>query len=503
MEQKIATFSKKDSKDEKIDRALLCFICKMDFEDKPKSFLPCFHAAHTNCLKTRMIKNPMNYPCTVCKKNPNESSEKDPSAFVENLLDDKFLKEFYDKKSLAVINQNLKNWGQCNAKFMIDPSNPNYEEKNGGGEYISIEAADCKANNRIKCSDCKKESWVGWNACPFHNFMTCEQYLKSQDTVKCRYWDSDIEESAEHQLHKTHNCCNKEECIQLNILACHKTLECGHLCNGCAKSETHMTCLYPEWVEKNEEPSNGINHEEGCAICMEEIKTRPSILCKCKHIFDIECILSRLQAKWSTANIDFTHLNCWCNTPIETDHPEIEKIIQEDRELEEKVKIVAVEAAQKDGLDKDDFSGAPFNNDFEKYAVHKVAVFQCYDCGKPYSAGLKDCGAPNFKKEDCFWGDCSNEKLGETQGVTKCQIHGTDLIVYKCKYCCNEASFFCWGTTHFCGDCHEIQEEDPEFELSKPEELSQCGGAQKCPLKIQHPPNGTVEFSIRWGGCEQ
>jgi hypothetical protein len=109
MEQKIATFSKKDSKDEKIDRALLCFICKMDFEDKPKSFLPCFHAAHTNCLKTRMIKNPMNYPCTVCKKNPNESSEKDPSAFVENLLDDKFLKEFYDKKSLAVINQNLKN----------------------------------------------------------------------------------------------------------------------------------------------------------------------------------------------------------------------------------------------------------------------------------------------------------------------------------------------------------------------------------------------------------
>ena len=25
---------------------------------------------------------------------------------------------------------------------------------------------------------------------------------------------------------------------------------------------------------------------------------------------------------------------------------------------------------------------------------------------------------------------------------------------FKCKYCCSIALFFCWGTTHFCNDCH-------------------------------------------------
>ena len=38
-----------------------------------------------------------------------------------------------------------------------------------------------------------------------------------------------------------------------------------------------------------------------------------------------------------------------------------------------------------------------------------------------------------------------------------CPKHGTEAIEWKCKFCCSVASWFCWGTTHFCDDCHRKQ----------------------------------------------
>ena len=38
--------------------------------------------------------------------------------------------------------------------------------------------------------------------------------------------------------------------------------------------------------------------------------------------------------------------------------------------------------------------------------------------------------------------------------VQICPKHGSDFMVYKCRYCCSVAVFFCFGTTHFCNQCH-------------------------------------------------
>merc|ERR1712083_497873 len=39
----------------------------------------------------------------------------------------------------------------------------------------------------------------------------------------------------------------------------------------------------------------------------------------------------------------------------------------------------------------------------------------------------------------------------------------------KCRYCCSIASFFCWGTTHFCRACHRNS-----LELTSMIKLVQC-----------------------------
>ena len=90
----------------------------------------------------------------------------------------------------------------------------------------------------------------------------------------------------------------------------------------------------------------------------------------------------------------------------------------EDRKFEKTVEEVAIKSATNDGMDKDDYSKAPYNGDFNKYAIEKMAVYQCYECKKPYPAGRKDCGQPSMKKEDCYCSECTVKKLGPIKGIS-------------------------------------------------------------------------------------
>ena len=86
-------------------------------------------------------------------------------------------------------------------------------------------------------------------------------------------------------------------------------------------------------------------------------------------------------------------------------------------------------------------------------------------------------------------------------GVTNCKLHGKDFIDYKCKFCCQVASWFCWGTTHFCDDCHKRQNNGDYLTRKKEHELPQCGTPAKCPLKLKHPINGKEEFALGCSVC--
>lgn len=95
----------------------------------------------------------------------------------------------------------------------------------------------------------------------------------------------------------------------------------------------------------------------------------------------------------------------------------------------------------------------------------------------------------DYKPEDSVCGGCS---LIQSQGVHNCQIHGKEFIEWKCRYCCSMASFFCFGTTHFCDKCHR--------NVSRLKVIA-CPGKDKCPLGIEHPPNGAEKNSEYAMGC--
>ena len=63
-------------------------------------------------------------------------------------------------------------------------------------------------------------------------------------------------------------------------------------------------------------------------------------------------------------------------------------------------------------------------------------------------------------------------------GISNCKTHGKDYIELKCRYCCQSALWFCFGTTHFCDPCHNgarvVVKCDPNV----------------CQLKGDHIPNG-------------
>lgn len=149
------------------------------------------------------------------------------------------------------------------------------------------------------------------------------------------------------------------------------------------------------------------------------------------------------------------------------------------------------------------YAGPEYGGSFEKYAIDKMAVYKCFECKKPYPAGKKECDRAERNEEELMCQTCVALKVGPIKGVTECDIHGKDFIIYKCRFCCSPSEWFCWGDTHFCDSCHDRQNNEEFLDEKDPDYFKQCGGSQNCPLKLEHPPNGTVEYALWCGLCHQ
>jgi len=137
--------------------------------------------------------------------------------------------------------------------------------------------------------------------------------------------------------------------------------------------------------------------------------------------------------------------------------------------------------------------------------MDRFAYYLCHKCKKPYFGGEKQCAvaAPeNFDPEELICGGCAPGAAEQN-----CSKHGRDYLEYKCRYCCSIAIWFCFGTTHFCEECHSAFSELQDREKDT---LPQCpvapravkieNGEGKCPLGIDHPPTGE-EFALGCGIC--
>merc|ERR1712146_151136 len=137
------------------------------------------------------------------------------------------------------------------------------------------------------------------------------------------------------------------------------------------------------------------------------------------------------------------------------------------------------------------------------YALHRFAYYRCHKCGDAYYGGEAQCEAGMAGKEV----DESELVCPRCQPFSAevCTKHG--LTTWKCRFCCSEAVFFCFGTTHFCELCHNDPGGMQNLESSG--RLPTCpagpNGKQlegECPLHIVHPPTGT-EFCLGCPLCAQ
>lgn len=269
-------------------------------------------------------------------------------------------------------------------------------------------------------------------------------------------------------------------------IICDETLPCGHGCCGRKGEHSHPPCVELKCLQELGDSN------EHCVICYSKYRYEPTIALYCGHMYHFDCIKTRIEGQWTGALINFEFLLCpLCKQMVI--HPDLDKLIKPSKDLHSIVRDKALERFKYMKLDDaeeiKDKSSVYYNNP-EKYAMARFCYYQCYKCKQPYFGGMKECNAEqrvqDFNHKDLICGSCSSQG-----GKGDCLKHGSTYVEYKCRFCCNVACWFCWGTTHFCNDCHNIA---AQISKKPKSELPQCT------CNVKHPPNGE-EFCLGCSVC--
>jgi IBR domain, a half RING-finger domain/Zinc finger, C3HC4 type (RING finger) len=420
------------------------------------------------------------------------------------------LKAFLDGHSQLFVscpNPECKNLFEAIAGSVEDASS--VDATGPDGKPLTKEALEHRAQHRFRCSKCTTIFCSHCNAQPYHDGFTCEKWKEYENAKHCRYCETQLTDENTAPMGPKDGAgveavCTSEECVSKKKIACGKLLECKHPCCGIRDEKQCMPCIEPECAARD--PNDDTCKDDYCNICwVESIGGAPSIKLNCGHIFHFSCILQRIKAKWPGARIHFAFMNCpLCKQPI--GHPSLDKLLVPYQKLRRIVAQKALKRLKIEALDGDpditDPSGRYFGNP-GAYALDRFAYYMCYKCKMPYFGGKRACednareDDVKFDPQELVCGSCSASKE-----LSTCAEHGREFIIHKCRFCCNVASFYCWGSTHFCRDCHKRQEQGDYLTKKKPEELPQCPGVDKCPLGMDHsqPP---CELVIGCGVCRK
>ncbi|KAI6656385.1 hypothetical protein LOD99_1184 [Oopsacas minuta] len=298
--------------------------------------------------------------------------------------------------------------------------------------------------------------------------------------------------------------CDDPDCQECAKNACRKALPCGHMCGGVKDENEHLPCLHG--CQQSTLKQDG---EDMCMVCYtDSLSAAPSVQLKCGHVFHFHCARKSLESKWNGPRILFRFLFCSiCQTsPLEA--PQLEKLFRPMMTLYDKVMQKArmrLEYENKSSVEALTNEKSKFYQKPGDYALDRYTYYVCFKCNEPYYGGEARCldvanVSDEYDPSELVCGGCSN--------VTQAQIcpkHGTDYLEYKCRYCCSIATYFCFGTTHFCSPCHDDvgrvtgipKDELPSCPVG-PRAMPQDG--DECPLRVKHPPTGE-EYALGCGIC--
>lgn len=463
-------------------------------------YFDCLHSYCKDCMLKLINQDIFNVKCQRCSDEMKEDTIKVLLGSAESYTSiyNTQLKSKFMPNCIECPNKN------CLERVTFEKGTANYNEKDIDGAVMSREACESYAYNRCRCPSCKNDFCVSCAAFPFHLGKTCDQYQEFKNAKRCRYDDQVI--SIENKG-PTLNCCNNFDCIEKFNQSCKKKLACGHDCFGHELELKCGPCLNKDCKDFGSKYSQ--DEESFCSICyVETLKCAPIIKLDCDHIYHHSCFKNKLKKKWIGPQIEFAFSQCLsCNCIVNaSNNPDIQSEITAVIELKDGILKKVAERFKLEGLDKHEKILDPnseYSKDPLKYGLKVMVFYLCVKCHKPYFAGLKQCGDQENNRDynpmELICGACG--ALDNVAGSPICKTHGKDFIEYKCKFCCDIASWFCWGTTHFCESCHTRQANNDYVTKIPKSKLPVCPGEKECKLKIKHPPNGE-EFALGCSVCK-
>ena len=403
---------------------------------------------------------------------------------------------------------------KCSSPFerldpQVDAKNSLVRQYEVNGKLLSLAHFGHYHSFRFRCPACSIEFCSKCFTIPYHMSSTCEEFESRSEKKSCRFCNrpalEDSNKSTSDPLKspvkKKPMTCGMLDCQQNQAFACAKHLACGHPCPGIMDESECPPCLVDNCLRS----TMGKVGTSWCSICyIEELRAAPCIVLKCGHIFHFKCVKKQLLQKWPGARISFGFMSCpECNQEIA--HTSLTELFNELITFRAEVRNGALLRLRHEGLDKDDavvnLSG-PYYKNPASYAEATLSYYQCYVCERPYFGGIRRCDdnideeQGRFNPSELVCAVCVPLRQLKT-----CRTHGSEFIEYKCKFCCSVAQWFCWGTTHFCSSCHRMQERGDFVTKKKITDLPSCQGKKNCPLRVDHPPNGTEEFALGCAMC--
>ena len=344
----------------------------------------------------------------------------------------------------------------------------------------SDDLSDDPLRDKLTCISCHVAFCALCYTAPYHDGRPCRHGGDDGSAApKCRYCDGPAQFTDPP-------VCDAPLCRSRGQQACTVPKPCGHHCHGSCGEQSCVECLEEDCPQRHPQHSA----DDFCVICFTDgLADAPCLQLECGHVFHKSCVEKKIEQRWPCARINFKFLQCpLCDK--EMSHHLLAKPMAPVNKLREALEKRYVDRLKMEGMDECDALVNPQSAYYQqplRFAADQFNYYQCSKCKRPYFGGLRRCQdveRDEPDKSDLICGGCC-------AGSAQCDRHGSHYLEWKCKYCCNTAVWFCWGTTHFCELCHS-----PPRKTVREE----CEGEERCPLKAMHPANGT-EFALGCAMC--
>lgn len=457
----------------------VCSICRNPFDWAAVAQAQCSHFVCLECINSylaKKLKIEGQVTCFVkaCKGNWTQST----ISMFYNFTDEDNMSETNSQSSFC---EGVVCCVKCKTKGIVEPGDEaDSPNQDSAGRQLMPLHRRMYAEDRFKCS-CGCEQCKICGVTPFHVGYTCSEY---GSLVQCRYCEEGLEHDIDYKKSPLSDLCMvNEECMNRSQVSCSHILKCNHRCFGFKgdKDGAHPACLVSTCKDYKERRSNV------CTFCNDPLSKGPIVELGCQDAFHYLCLEKSLKKGWFTKRITFGFLDCAnCKSALKI--PTIcalRDIAHEHKKLQKEVTDLCVKKLTIDKRTTDKQLADPNSRFFKKpelYALTIYACYQCKKCRKPFIGGQVNCEVEanidpdNSANAEYICLPCSGGK--------NCSIHGADAIIHKCKFCCSFATWFCFGTTHFCTPCHDKQSRTPSYALKGP--WPACDPAA-CPLKGDHP----------------